>query len=732
MTISFYNLIKEFKIVIPIIQRDYAQGRETGKVPAIRNRFIDSIKKTLLSDNDKMELDFIYGYTKIYENEEKVLTKHFIPLDGQQRLTTLFLLHWFLASREERLEELRPVLQKFSYETRHSSNVFCKKLVDFNPGKGFSDIKKLIVDQPWFFTAWHNDPTISSMLTVLQALEEKFYDTHLSLDFLISENPKIVFHLLPMEKLGLPDDLYIKMNSRGKELTEFEYFKSQFTEVIPPEFVSKFKNDVDQKWSDLFWDMHKDLQEPDLAKLADRAFLRFYNYISDILLLKNNIERTDIKDQLLNDNLYKNPENVRFLFDALDALCNPDIYFSDLFYLQEADFSQEKVRLFFDKPEIDLLRKCAAVYNPQEHTNPFSLGEQLMLYAYLQHIVYGTEDFNKRLRILRNLIANSEDTVRIDNLGYLVSDADLLIKTGIINPDSKFNTRQIAEENLKSEVLIQKPHLKEVMHKTEDHRLLRGALSVFDFDDRFEFYADNFRKLFSDGVDYKTLSHALLITADYSQLYSWRWRVGTRNESSWRELLTPSNRRQHFDKIKNSVHLLIDRLSANPATDIADIVVNYKMQYENEISKPKDWIYYYIVYDMFDINLEGFLYWSEDHFHLKYDVMRKTSLGGSHWSPYLYVLQQRFNTKVTLGIYGEPLILTKKNISVRLRANNDGYYIEENFSAKTAEYLDSLIAHKILDENYCLKINKFSENEDLDDRIIEGEKFIKTFFEGIA
>lgn len=43
--ISFWNLIKRHKIVIPIIQRDYAQGRESEG--ALRKRFLNRLKKAL-------------------------------------------------------------------------------------------------------------------------------------------------------------------------------------------------------------------------------------------------------------------------------------------------------------------------------------------------------------------------------------------------------------------------------------------------------------------------------------------------------------------------------------------------------------------------------------------------------------------------------------------------------------------------------------------------------------
>ena len=46
------------------------------------------------------------------------------------------------------------------------------------------------------------------------------------------ERPAITFQLLPLEHFGLTDDLYIKMNARGKPLTPFETFKARFEELL--------------------------------------------------------------------------------------------------------------------------------------------------------------------------------------------------------------------------------------------------------------------------------------------------------------------------------------------------------------------------------------------------------------------------------------------------------------------------------------------------------------------
>ena len=79
---SFWNLLTHQPVIVPIIQRDYAQGREWQST--LRRRFLKSLFDAL-SEKKDLKLDFVYGANKI---------KKFHPIYGQQRLSTLWLLHW--------------------------------------------------------------------------------------------------------------------------------------------------------------------------------------------------------------------------------------------------------------------------------------------------------------------------------------------------------------------------------------------------------------------------------------------------------------------------------------------------------------------------------------------------------------------------------------------------------------------------------------------------------------
>lgn len=394
---DFMTLLREHKVVIPPIQRDYAQGRMNDDVKRIRDRFLKKITSVLVDDyvGKPLKLDFIYGYTIVDETGNGTPLSLFLPLDGQQRLTTLFLIYWYAAISEGKMDkECQTVLANFSYSTRAKSRKFCNKLVEFSPSGDNNTIASQIRNQPWFFISWASDPTISSMLVMLDAIQKEFSASNLNgvWEKLTGPKPRIIFYLLKMEDLGLPEDLYIKMNSRGKALTEFEYFKSQFSGLIPSDLLPQFKAKIDNDWSDLFWNMHKNSKANDVAREVDSSFLSFYNYITDILISTKDIpvEKTYWLDVAAS--VYKeNTENVEFLFKCLDLFVEqekskPD-YFSSLFYIEESEYTSEKVRLFFSNPQTNLFYKCAKAYDLDKRPNPFSIGEQLLLFASILNLL---------------------------------------------------------------------------------------------------------------------------------------------------------------------------------------------------------------------------------------------------------------------------------------------------------------------------------------------------------
>lgn len=280
-TLTFIELINKVdSIQIPLLQRDYAQGRE--EVAEVRRQFLNSIKRALLEEHPSqpLDLDFIYG------NFEGSDPSFFSVLDGQQRLTTLFLLHWYLAVKEGRLREFQDSFlsdsgSKFTYKVRVSASEFFNTLAaadDIVLTSGQNAISDLIVDRQWFFLSWKSDPTVKSCLTMLDAIHQHLFECEVEMyeRLIDTEQPRIIFQYLNLESFGLSDDLYIKMNARGKPLSDFENFKAWLCSHLERTPTGKrIERKLDQQWTDLFWTISQELDAE-----FDRLYLRLFNLMA--------------------------------------------------------------------------------------------------------------------------------------------------------------------------------------------------------------------------------------------------------------------------------------------------------------------------------------------------------------------------------------------------------------------------------------------------------------------
>ena len=277
---TFWDIINDNNIRIPKIQRDYAQGRKSPKVNEIRKNFVHSLIKTVKGEYESLELDFVYGSKR---------NNSFEPLDGQQRLTTLFLLHWILGEnlKDDKLNS------KFTYETRTTSKDFCSELVKHTPDKYIEkaikdqddiekddDIKdrekkekiknvfsKVITGHDWFQWLWKFDSSIQSMLVMLDSLyqELNFYPNNIdstTLELYRKNLRNITFNFLNLNDFNMSDELFVKMNDRGKQLSDFDILKSSLEEEIQIQKKKKILSEkteenwrslMDGKWIDFFW-----------------------------------------------------------------------------------------------------------------------------------------------------------------------------------------------------------------------------------------------------------------------------------------------------------------------------------------------------------------------------------------------------------------------------------------------------------------------------------------------
>lgn len=272
------------KIVIPRLQRDYAQGRNDIHASEIRESLLNDI-----FTKEHLSLNIIFGERQINDNGSLPV---FFPVDGQQRLTTLFLLYVYDCKINGCKTE---GLNKFSYETRHSTADFIEQMTtqvwpldEINNGAQISDA---ITNQGWFIWPWHDDPSVQGMLCMLDAINDK------SKEFPFPDLDKVEFDFLDMGYLELNETLYLKMNSRGKKLSDYEKLKSAFDGLLeecdeitvkdalfsPNErlvkensFAEYWRWEIDRAWSDWFWSKETCQMDDSFLNLIRSFSIAFY------------------------------------------------------------------------------------------------------------------------------------------------------------------------------------------------------------------------------------------------------------------------------------------------------------------------------------------------------------------------------------------------------------------------------------------------------------------------
>lgn len=226
------TLFKSFPkgIRIPHIQREYAQGRLDEKGEIIRRTFVPRLVESVFCGKN-LSLDFIYGV-----RDDSAL----LPLDGQQRLTTLFLLAWCCKKWNKDW--------CFEYESRRIPEMFVRGLIE-NPRCAKMGAVSQILDSEWFLPIWEKDSTVAGMLKMIETIDEamKSYE---QLEPKM-ENVKFFLHTLDGENNGF-DRIFRKMNARGKELTPWENLKAVLDDSIPDK-LNEWKEHINGDWPETVW-----------------------------------------------------------------------------------------------------------------------------------------------------------------------------------------------------------------------------------------------------------------------------------------------------------------------------------------------------------------------------------------------------------------------------------------------------------------------------------------------
>ena len=722
---TFWRLLNDHSIKIPIIQRDYAQGRRTEKVDFIRKEFLSKLCAAVIGNSDPLTFDFIYG---------SIENNAFLPLDGQQRLTALFLLHWYLAMREGKLEEAKEVLIKFTYETRVSSRIFCNNLVT----KGITElpnntdnVSDIIKDCSWFLLSWKKDPTVQSMLVVLDDIHVYFKDELPGMyDKLIDDSKcPINFQFIPLTNFGLTDSLYIKMNARGKLLTEFENLKARLELFIDKNhngLHKEFSEKMDGLWTDLFWPF-KDKEK----WLIDIPFVRFFNYITELCYYQNSLfvgSRFPISasgenqiDFSLIPKIYSSKENILFLINSLDLFASAgdlDTFFKDVF--AETDYANGKVVLF--QKNINLFSRCALATG-------FGINEKLLLYAViLAKLKNGTEPnetFQDKVRLVRNLLSrirqrkktSIQPELRYEDMASYMKDVKLIAElSGEVYSQvnkkmalSAFKT-YINDEEEKAILILEDATRKPVLQKLEDHRFLRGIISnlgITTNKDNLSEICNAIYEIWDKQIDEKgsnLIIRALLSHGDIgieiggSQMGA-RYYFG--NKDNWYTTLT------YFqDNIKTTLSAFIaNYISRGQGTCVQKLNAIIKDYLQNDV--PKDWRYYFIKYESI-VDSNCIYTWAND---FEVQKLFGSTLSSEHINPYVEAVALGIGNSTICSVdncYGQTVVLTPLRLkhNLNIYSKEKGWLLDLTYSNLTVP--DNIISEFLLTQsgkNYFLTVH---------------------------
>lgn len=517
---TFWELIGNYNIHIPIIQRDYVQGLEIPKTKEIRDKFLHQLFSNL-HERKPILLDFIYGTT----NE----LGDFSPLDGQQRLTTLYLLYWYTAMREGKMNEHHELFKKFSYETRQHSKQFFEflttiKSLEFKQ----SFISKQIKNKARFFERWLLDPTVKAVLSMLDAIHNNYKQPI----FEQLTNGYIQFYFIDLEKFRLEDSLYIKMNARGKPLTTFEIFKAQLQaflqsdQNISQHEVENFLIQMDTTWTDLLWQYAQ--LDYDVA---------YYQFIKT--MLANHVASFSTSSMPI-DTILKKNDSALFATEL------------QLAQVKSAEWMQE-MQLFLNtfKQLIPLANEQILNLKELFESNlkdNVTYTERIQLYSVVLYAKYSTRldtgSFNQWLRFVRNVTENtlynnvSEYRSSIAAL-YRMKDYIDNIESHLVSKQMKldgFYQSQVQQEINKAKLKNLDSNWKAYIEQAEDYPYFTGeigfllrfaevtensdliAVNHAEAQAKFKTYFDKATRIFGEKglmISSTLLSRALLCYGDY-------------------------------------------------------------------------------------------------------------------------------------------------------------------------------------------------------------------------
>lgn len=581
-------------IIIPDLQRDYCWGDETnqkssGEVGELVSDFILNLMELYDSkEQGTLNIGLFYGY--------EIPANHIQLCDGQQRLTTLFLLvgmlnkkcgkfrHHLISDFEYKHDDKEPYL---NYSIRETSIYFLSDLVCrffISNTDRVDEIKKVT----WYFADYDHDPSIQSMLKALAKIESLLMSKDSDWAVLFGDwvLNKLTFLYFDMQNRKNGEETFVVINTTGEPLSSTQNLKPLVIQeknglFDNTNFCAKQPNGksltADSCWEQIeTWFWRKRKGDNDTADAGFAEFLRWVYMIKQYTVELPKDKQTSDKKFLIQDVLQGKGE-IEFPYK--------EIPFSEVYsYWETLVWIYDK----FDELKFNYDYLSPASNNSVNKRKAIGQNDCFCLLPVLKY-VHDKVDINAPTEIeKRNCMRIYEffcNLIRIDNVtkavntlvGETLKIIDLIDGYDIVSILNKSNvSKQILteEERCKLEIFRDSNNRDEVENefwKLQSHPIWNGEIlpiikmaqndnGQFDFD-KFKDYSNVFYLLFSGNMEHEQMAHLLrrcmivsmehykpvLRRGTYSS-FAWEW-------GDWNKILSGDidNLRTFFDYVLGNI-----------------------------------------------------------------------------------------------------------------------------------------------------------------------------------
>ena len=367
-------------------------------------------------------------------------------------------------------------------------------------------------------------------------------------------------------------------------------------------------------------------------------------------------------------------------------------------------FKVELERTLKSAEAVDRGQTGAAV-DIAQRTRKFTLRKTILLYALTTYLRFGTvpaDQFARRLRIVWNLVQNSDDQIsdsesrsggnRMPEILGQVKTVVLTGKVPLPNADGTgngFNPYQLEEEARKAVWTIHHPDLAEQLYALEDHGLLEGQMGIVGLDHPDLF--DRFASLFS--CDRGLIDCALLSLGDYTQQSKrapQRRQIGSSGpDSAWKNLFHRSRDSDGFENTSDVLVELLGREKEFSDEKLKAIIGAFLAKGEDDCRF--DWRYYYVnpkYRQFFRLGRYGKLWCDGDHDKEQY-LMRvmftEARVSENSTQPYLMAASdgiEGWKSEREGADYGYGKPMVNDILGQRICCDNDSFVLRDAASGQ--------------------------------------------------